>query len=335
MKSKILGLGLIFLSSITFPISGNFATSVITYSTVFTADTSPAYQSMMNNPIIGLMIEVQGPGTDLSVTDMTIDPSSCTNFSLDVQLVKVFYTGNDSVFSAVNQYWSGLNLTQPLTGSQSLLPGKNYFWVCYDVSVSAVAGDTLDAACTLFTVNYTAGSFIPDITSPEGYRIVHQYYVIPRNISGRVLYDNNAETPLANVMVLLNDGYTQQQVYTNSNGYYHFVALPPSTYYILVVCIKPWGGVNAVDALMILKHFVGTNPLTGLPLLASDVDANGYTNSSDGFHVLRRFTGLIDNFYAGDWIFEPVQVVIDGTHNVTRNIKGLCVGDVNRSHVPN
>ncbi|MHC1707187.1 MAG: BNR-repeat neuraminidase N-terminal domain-containing protein [Bacteroidales bacterium] len=334
MIKKLTQYAVILLCLAGIPNSGIFATSVVTQSTTFTADTSPAFQSMTNNPIIGLMIEVQGTGDDLSVTDISIDPSLCTNFTLDVSLVKVFYTGNDSTFSTGNLYWSGINLVQPLTGTQSLLPGKNYFWVTYNVAISAVAGDILDAACNSFTINYNAGNFIPDITSPEGYRIIETYYTIPRNISGRVYYDNAAETGLSYVIVMITDGYIQQQVIAGSNGQFQFLSLPPSTYYITVLCNKPWGGVNAVDALGILRHFVGTSPLSGIALMASDVDYNGYTNSSDGFAVLRRFTGLTSSFMAGDWVFEPSEVIIDGTHNVTHNIKGLCVGDVNKTHTP-
>lgn len=338
MQKNLLLIIFIAISSAFVPISGIQAlpdpASVITGSTVFTADTAPVYQSMPNNAIIGLKIEVLGPGSDLSVTALSIDASLCTNFGLDVLTVKVYYTGNDSTFSPNNLYWSGIDVSQPLTGNQPLMPGKNYFWICYDITNYAVVNDTLDALCNSFTINEDAGIFLPDITSPEGYRLVQSYIIIPRKISGKLQYDNAAKTGLSDVMLLLNDGYTQQQVFTNNTGYYQFVNLLPGTYYILVMCNKPWGGVNAVDGLTILRHFVGLAPLTGLSLLASDVDNNGYTNSADALQVLTRFTGIISSFMAGDWVFEQVVVVIDGTHNVTRNILGLCVGDVNKTYVP-
>ncbi|MCX6272932.1 MAG: carboxypeptidase regulatory-like domain-containing protein [Bacteroidetes bacterium] len=307
---------------------------IFTGATTFTADTTDVYPPSTNNPIIGLRIDVQGGAGDLYLTQIVIDAALCTNYSSDVSQVQIYCTGSDSVFIPLNLFWSGTQLPLPCNGVKMLQPGANYFWICFSVSVNAYPGDILDAECLSFTLSDQQGPHVPTITSPPGSRTIHSTAIQPRKISGRVLYDNAANTPLNGVLVMLNSGYTLAQVNTNANGYYQFLGLDPGVYQLIVLCYKPWGGVNAVDALTILRHFVGMETLSGLRLKAADVDFTEYVNSGDALQVLMRFTGIITTFPLGDWIFEDVMIELDGTMNITRNIRGLCVGDVNRSYIP-
>ena len=98
--------------------------------------------------------------------------------------------------------------------------------------------------------------------------------------------------------------------------------------------MKPWGGVNSTDALLILKHYVGMIQLTGVRLLAADVVNNGYVNTVDALAVQKRFIGSISTFPAGDWYFENPYLVLDGSISVTQDIKGLCYGDADGSYNP-
>ncbi len=302
--------------------------------TVFTADTAVVYQSTFNNAIVGVEIEVSGSGTGLFLTGMSLDVSLCTNFTTDVSVVKVFYTGGDSTFHPDSLFWSGSDVLNGVTGSQRLLEGKNYFWVAFNITNYAVENDTMDVACNALFLTDGLDAHVPLVTSPAGNRLVKPYLILPRTISGYLRYDNPAGTPLTNVQLLLNSGLTQKQTTTDATGFYEFGGLMPGTYYLDPVCVKPWGGVNAVDALALLKHFVGIIPLSGLPLLAADLDISGYINSNDALLVLRRFTGLTDYFPLGDWIFETTVIPLDGSGNIEQDIRGLCTGDVNRTHVP-
>ncbi len=159
-------------------------------------------------------------------------------------------------------------------------------------------------------------------------------YVQGFSISGTVSYDNAGSTPLSQVSVKLyrNDTLVTQTT-TNVSGGFQFPLLIPGTYQIRCSCQGAWGGVNATDALLILQHFVGINSLGGIRKTAANVDGNQVVNAVDALAVSRRFTGYINSFLVGDWVFEIPQFNLGGS-NIVLNIKGVCAGDVNGSFVP-
>lgn len=155
------------------------------------------------------------------------------------------------------------------------------------------------------------------------------------NLSGTVRYDNADLTPLSNVLVELHDN--NNEVYTtitDSTGYYEFLDVPTGDYSILCSSSSTWNGGNAVDALLVMKHFTGLENLTGIRLLAADVNNTSTINAIDALLIMRRFVSLISSFDAGDWIFEDVQPVIYSGCNLQIELKGICTGDVNGSNIP-
>ncbi|HRY33358.1 MAG TPA: hypothetical protein P5531_10365 [Bacteroidales bacterium] len=155
------------------------------------------------------------------------------------------------------------------------------------------------------------------------------------NLSGHLTYKNVISSPLNNSQVLLSkDSGNNDTCTTDGNGYYFFGNLPLGIYTVNAACGKPWGGVNAADALMILRHFVGMTTLTGLQYNAGDVDSNTSVNASDALLVARRYVHLSDSFPAGDWLFESTTLNIDGSSNISHNFQGLCYGDVDGSYLP-
>lgn len=155
-------------------------------------------------------------------------------------------------------------------------------------------------------------------------------------LSGVVTYDNQWGTGLSYISVLLKQGNTvTDETSTNGSGYYVFSNMEPGNYTLDGLCTKPWGGVDAADALLINKHYVGMSTLTGLRRSAADVNGNGYINAADALITLKRFVGLQFSFIPGDWLFEHHEIIFTGNDNLTDNFKGLCYGDVNGSHQPN
>ncbi|HRY33051.1 MAG TPA: dockerin type I repeat-containing protein, partial [Bacteroidales bacterium] len=94
------------------------------------------------------------------------------------------------------------------------------------------------------------------------------------------------------------------------------------------------GGINSIDALLILQHFTGLQYLSGLRLLAADVNTSNYVNASDALLVQRHFVELITTFPAGDWIFDEPAFSIGPEDILLINLYGLCFGDVNGSFSP-
>ncbi|MCX6271600.1 MAG: carboxypeptidase regulatory-like domain-containing protein [Bacteroidetes bacterium] len=146
-------------------------------------------------------------------------------------------------------------------------------------------------------------------------------------LEGTVTYNGNPSKPLANVTITLQPGSLTTT--TDATGFYQFTGLGPGSYTSTGTSSSPFSASNSIDALFILKHFVGIAPLYGLALLAGDVNGTGGTpNSVDALLVLKRWTGQITSFPAGDWRFQQFTLIIDGTSTYTQNINGLCMGDV-------
>ena len=75
--------------------------------------------------------------------------------------------------------------------------------------------------------------------------------------------------------------------------------------------------------------------LQGIFLAAADIDGSQYINSIDALAILKRFVGITSSFPVSDWTFEQKTVTIGLTGQNTIYIKGLCTGDVNGSWLPN
>ncbi|MCX6270098.1 MAG: GEVED domain-containing protein [Bacteroidetes bacterium] len=186
------------------------------------------------------------------------------------------------------------------------------------------------AVTTIYTVNVTdantcSASDQVTVTVELGYG----------NLEGQLTYDNNAHTPLNNVLLTLKSGNTTiATTTTDVGGHYSFAGVMLGTYNIYASCTKPWGGANAVDALLIMKHFTGLSLLSGIRLTAADVDNSSYINANDALTDMKRFVGMITTFLPGDWAIEHPQVVITLNNTTTRNFKGVCTGDVDGSFIP-
>jgi hypothetical protein len=154
-------------------------------------------------------------------------------------------------------------------------------------------------------------------------------------LSGTTYYGNDFQTPMSGIPLYL---YNEEDLLLDSTisgvyGDYQFDSLLDGRYIIQADIHQAWGGVNATDALEIQKAVVGLNSYSGLLSLAADVNAGGFISSADALIVLRRFTGLIDAFTAGDWVYNYYAFNVLGMDR-TYDIIALCVGDVNRSYLP-
>ena len=154
-------------------------------------------------------------------------------------------------------------------------------------------------------------------------------------VSGSLTYNNTASTPMTNstVRVLDAQGAVVRVGATNSTGAFTIDSIPHGTYTLSGQTNKPWGGVNASDALAINRHFSGSVPLVGLRLAAADVNGNVAVNASDALATNRRFSGNISSFSVGNWISETPSVAVSGTP-ASQSLKMLTYADVNGSYVP-
>ncbi len=202
-------------------------------------------------------------------------------------------------------------------------------------------GNPLTATIPNPTVTYDIpGIYSVTLTVSNGYTVstlTRTDYILvgSQTLSGQLSYDNSLSTPLNNTLVLLKQGSANfAQTTTGAGGDYQLEQIPPGSYSLDASCSKPWGGVNATDALLIMKQFVGLGQLAGIRLKAADIDNNTIVNAVDALAVQRRTVGMISGFPAGDWVFEKPQLFFSGLSQISQNFKGLCTGDVNGSYTP-
>jgi|GEM_PF-1317726 plastocyanin len=154
-------------------------------------------------------------------------------------------------------------------------------------------------------------------------------------ITGTLSYNNDASGGLPNTTVTLRnlaDNVLYQSAVTNTSGQFTFTGVPDGNYSLQAVTMVPWGGVNATDALAIMRHFVGITHLSGLQLTAANVDNNTFVNSLDALITARRFVGLISSFPVGDWYFQSPSITVSGSNTFTLNFQGICYGDADGSY---
>ncbi|MCX6271651.1 MAG: hypothetical protein NTU44_10600, partial [Bacteroidetes bacterium] len=154
-------------------------------------------------------------------------------------------------------------------------------------------------------------------------------------LAGIVQYDNDIHSPLAAVTVsLYQNELLVAQVLTNEEGHYQFDNLGTGTFRISVSCDLTPGGFTSIDALLILDHLTNDAILTGLRFHAGDINQNSYINSGDAILLLKRLANIITGFPLGNWYFESPVIQLTGEGQTNRNVKGICVGDVNGSYIP-
>ncbi len=118
---------------------------------------------------------------------------------------------------------------------------------------------------------------------------------------------------------------------TSSAGSFLFTNRPNGMYHFSFETELPTGGINATDALKILRHVVYLETLNGIALQAADVNSSGTISSADALLVLRHTVGYIETFPAGDWVFQaPAAQVLNDDFYL--QAFGLAYGDVNESY---
>ncbi|HRY31989.1 MAG TPA: dockerin type I domain-containing protein [Bacteroidales bacterium] len=213
--------------------------------------------------------------------------------------------------------------TEPFTYAWSPLTGLN----AADIKAPVAS----PAMTTTYSVTVTDNEGIVRTDT------VTVYVVIPQGaqVSGNISYLSLSKGPLSAVKVVLyQNNTTVDSASTDASGNFNFPFVEAGMYGLHCFSQTPWGGVNATDALIILRHYVGMITLTGLLFEVADVNDNGYVNSLDALITIRRFAGYINGFPAGDWAFGVPQLLMVETTPLVLDFYGLCYGDVNGTYEP-
>ncbi len=155
--------------------------------------------------------------------------------------------------------------------------------------------------------------------------------ILGPGIIGNVRYDNTANTPLEGVNVTI-PSLSMTSV-SNPAGLFGFMPVGNATYTLNGASTEETGSINTTDAFWVVKHVVGMNLLTDMPLAAAETDNIAGITANDALLIQQRYIKMITNFPAGNWKFNAPQVTVAGS-SANAEMLGIATGDVNRSFVP-
>lgn len=139
-------------------------------------DTARVLRGSIHQKVIGVVVEVTGKGAPLKLNAMSFSAKGTSEpVEANVENARLWYTGNDPSFSTQQTIGKVIQKVSSrpfeFVGVQSLLPGKNYFWLTVDVKADALtAPGTIDAMCHEIRIGDIA--FLPLIADPLGKRFI-------------------------------------------------------------------------------------------------------------------------------------------------------------------
>lgn len=161
------------------------------------------------------------------------------------------------------------------------------------------------------------------------------------SISGTVCYGNAGGFPIRTVNVTLTPLPSGNQAVSASDslGAYVFTTVLPGSYSLTANKGGAYStpNINAADALKAALYSIDSTsyPLSAIQKSAADVNGDGSVNSADALQTMLRYVGSISAFAKGAWVFLPsASSLTVATQNVTIDVVGLAVGDVNGDAQP-
>jgi hypothetical protein len=154
-------------------------------------------------------------------------------------------------------------------------------------------------------------------------------------LSGILTYNNTNNTALRNskVYLTLQNGALVDSSSTNNTGQFAVAGYSNGLYQMQATSSINWGGVNATDALGVVRHYTNVIPISGLRLKAADVNGSNSVNNSDALLITRRYSNLLSSFSVGNWVSENIAIQANG-FPIVQNLKAICYGDINGTYNP-
>lgn len=249
--------------------------------------TAPVAPFSVAQQIIGVNIVTTGSLSPFDASSFTFNTNGCTTPVADIICANLYYTGNSSTFSTAFSFGSVIsqpNGTFTITGLQTLVEGNNYFWLTYDVPLSATLSNMLDAECTSLTVNSSV--YTPSITNPGSGRLIANTYLHsntdPVNSCLGAYYDDGGAS----------SAYAQGTNYTKT-----FI---PDAGKVMRITFTAFDTESGVD---LMKIYDGPSVLSALKGTWSGTTSPGVVTatSATGELTVNFFSDNYTNTYAG-WV---------------------------------
>jgi hypothetical protein len=169
---------LVVLLTIFFNISkqeSSFAESLMVFESAdVLQDTSAVLRGSINEQILGVVVETSGNKNPVKLSTITFGASGTTKPVIkNIENARLWFTGKKANFNTSLQ----LGQTVPriseasfdMVVNRALNPGKNYFWLTFDIKSDATdKNGTVDAECVSLQIG--TNSYVPVLSSPAGKR---------------------------------------------------------------------------------------------------------------------------------------------------------------------
>ncbi len=272
----------------------------------------------------GVPIEFAGTSA-LGAISMRIDfdPSMLSYAGVQTFVPGETFTGG-VIGSSVSIQWF-----DETGGSDPIVPGVDPDTLCA-VLFSRVGSDGVtqlqfnEAQCVLGDANADPVADVYWVDAPPcGSVTISAGCVVSGDVS---YYWQDKAVPRARLSL----GPPNPDVLSDSQGHYLFAPYPVGDYVLQVSKEDDLAGINSLDAVKIIRHGAGLEPLDDpYKLVAADVNGNGLINALDALKVVRAAIG-IEPIVAGDWRFTPDSVTynpLDGDR--LQDFVAIRMGDVN------
>jgi hypothetical protein len=226
-------------------------------------------------------------------------------------------------------------------------------WLTID-GTSSVAGSVAPGSSNPHTIGFSSsglpvGTYTADIsvvTNEAGAKATHLIPVtlfVGYALSGNVYYGpTGTSKPMAtNTSVICTPGPT---VPTGALGAYTVRPLANGNYTLNGSTTKPWGGLQALDAIQVQRFVSGAITFTNLQRRAGDVNKSSSVQNLDATFIRRRVSSIpVPQWTAPNWIFDGPFGTPPALQEYPFTIAGsdliivfrtLCSGDVNGSYSP-
>jgi parallel beta-helix repeat protein len=154
------------------------------------------------------------------------------------------------------------------------------------------------------------------------------------HLQGTLTYDNDDLMVNSELNIISENDSIMATATTNGDGVYDFSNYAVGVYNTLDddLGVDILAGVNATDALLVMRHFVQLDTLTSNYAAAADVNGSNSINGTDAMLIMRR--AIDGQFPSGDfYFFSPNGISVSGD-TCTYDLSFLCYGDVNGSYNP-
>lgn len=349
-----------FTSSITLTQSGGTVSSTTIYTRF--SPTSTGLQSgnitLTSTSAATKNVSISGNGTpNVAVATLTIGntsgsagntisiPVSVTDF-LDVVAFQftIVYDKNKLDYVSCSNWAAGTNVSD-VQVNPLISDGKITF-VYNNSAINITAGKFFDINFTVKS-NVTGMSVFSwsdtptkkEISNSQSQEVPGNYgdgtltIVSGYNLTGQLVYENTAQTPLSNIPISLFNSNSQSAgtSTTDATGSFSFSGLSNGNYTLKPDVKVAWGGASAMDITSYKKHIGNVSTLSQIQVKSGDVNGSNSLTSMDLTIIKQRIGAQISSFTVGDWVYDPVTAIINGT-NLVQNIKALCYGDANGSY---